>query len=131
MKKVFNQFFLQLEAQKIVSSLMVVSGFVAGFITSLLLIFLGPWSDKSGRRKPLIILPICGMFFTSLFMLIVQAFPKLSTKWVVLAEILPLALGGNFTMLIMAGFNYLGDVSLSVFFFRLRSSKIFHCVSRR
>ncbi|XP_077284954.1 putative peptidoglycan muropeptide transporter SLC46 [Arctopsyche grandis] len=101
---------VELESQKIVSSLMVGSGFFAGFITSVLLIFLGPWSDSSGRRKPLIILPIIGILCTSLSMLIIQAFPNVPTVWVIYAEVLPLAIGGNFSMLIMAGFNYLGDV---------------------
>ncbi|XP_077284980.1 proton-coupled folate transporter-like [Arctopsyche grandis] len=101
---------IEMETQKIVSSLLVGSSFMSGFVTSIIFVFLGPWSDSSGRRKPLIILPIIGMMCSSATLVVLQGFPTISTVWVIYAEVIPLAFTGNFTLLVMASFSYLGDI---------------------
>lgn len=91
---------------------MVGSSLIGGFITVLIVLFLGPWSDASGRRKPLIVMPIIGMCLGSVMLFITLFFPNLPTIWVIYAHAMPIAIGGHFSVLGIAAFSYLGDVSI-------------------
>jgi hypothetical protein len=111
MKVSSNMF--QLESQKIISSLMVSSGFVSGFIIILTVLFLAPWSDASGRRKPLMLISISGMAIGTLALLTAELFfPYLSAEWVLYMNMIPISMGGYFTILFLASNSYLGDVSI-------------------
>lgn len=113
-----------MQSQQIIASLSVVSNFVGGVITCVVLLFLGPWSDSSGRRKPVIIIPIIGMMATSVGLLILQAFPKVSTAWAIYMEVLPLSFGGSNHLLMMATFSYLGDVSSTIDIYFISEDRI-------
>ncbi|XP_077284979.1 putative peptidoglycan muropeptide transporter SLC46 [Arctopsyche grandis] len=104
-KKVF-----EIKAQQIVSSYMITSTFITGLITCILFLFMGPWSDNSGRRKPLLLLSITGMMVSSSTLVIIQFLPTIPTVWIIYAEVIPLAIGGNYTLLIMSSMSYLGDI---------------------
>ncbi|XP_063827440.1 probable peptidoglycan muropeptide transporter SLC46 [Ostrinia nubilalis] len=97
-------------SQEIVAGYNVSRTFVGCFISTVVLMFVGPWSDCSGRRKPLLIMSLVGMNVMTLTILLLLTFPGAPT-WVVLYAVqLPLSMGGNFGLLSAASFSYIGDV---------------------
>lgn len=103
-----------MESQKIVSSLSIGSNFIEYLFTFLTVLFLGSWSDSKGRRKPAILIPILGMLITSICLLILQTFPKISTVWIICIKVLPYSIGGSISLMTMATFNFLGDVCCKI-----------------
>lgn len=99
-----------MESQKIITSLSVGSNFVEYLLTFLMLLFLGSWSETSGRKKTAILIPIFGMVTTSICLWILQAFPNISTIWVLYMKVLPYSISGNNSLMTMATFSYLSDV---------------------
>ncbi|XP_053605776.1 probable peptidoglycan muropeptide transporter SLC46 [Plodia interpunctella] len=97
-------------SQMLVSSVNVSRSFVGSLIATVVLLFVGPWSDYSGRRKPLLILPLLGMSVMTTAVLLMLAFPGASTVQVLYAVQIPISLGGNFGLLLAAAFSYIGDV---------------------
>ncbi|XP_008546539.1 solute carrier family 46 member 3 [Microplitis demolitor] len=81
-------------------------------LPSLLILFLGAWSDRTGHRKPCMLLPIVGEFLTSVSLLACTYwFYELPMEAAALAEAFwPAVTGGWFTML-MAVFSYVGDIT--------------------
>lgn len=102
----------QHESQAIVTGVNISRSFVGALISTIVLLFLGPWSDCSGRRKPLLILPLLGMSVMTLSVLLMITFPGFSTVQVLYAVQIPMSLGGNFGLLLAAAFSYIGDVSI-------------------
>lgn len=98
-------------SQVVVSSVNVSRSFVGSLISTIVLLFVGPWSDCSGRRKPLLILPLLGMCVMTTGLLLMLTFPGASTVQVLYAVQIPISLGGNFGLLLAAAFSHIGDVS--------------------
>lgn len=107
----------QAESQKIVSGVNISRSFVGSLISTVVLLFVGPWSDCSGRRKPLLIMPLVGMSVMTTGVLLLLTFPGASTVQVLYAVQIPMSFGGNFGLLLAAAFSHIGDVS--VFFLAL------------
>lgn len=103
--------YFQAESQIIVSGVNVSRSFIGSLLSTIVLLFVGPWSDYSGRRKPLLILPLVGMSVMSTLVLLMITFPGASTVQVLYAVQIPMSLGGNFGLLLAAAFSYIGDVS--------------------
>ncbi|XP_026472113.1 proton-coupled folate transporter-like [Ctenocephalides felis] len=78
----------------------------------LLILFLGAWSDRVGRRKPCMLLPIVGELLTSVSLIIcTYFFDELPMEVAGVAEALfPGLTGGWFTMF-MGIFSYIADVT--------------------
>lgn len=102
----------QAESQMVVSGVNVSRSFIGSLISTVVLLFVGPWSDCSGRRKPLLILPLVGMSVMTTGVLLMLLFPGASTVQVLYAVQLPMSLGGNFGLLLAAAFSHIGDVSI-------------------
>lgn len=81
-------------------------------LPSILILFLGAWSDRWGCRKPCMLLPIVGEFLTSMgLILCTYFFYELPMEVAGVVEALfPAITGGWFTMF-MAVFSYMGDVT--------------------
>lgn len=81
-------------------------------LSTMVLMFVGPWSDCSGRRKPLLIMPLLGMTIMTMSVLILLIFPGAPTVVVLYAVQIPISIGGNFGLLSAAAFSHIGDVSI-------------------
>ncbi|KAJ8724425.1 hypothetical protein PYW08_015899 [Mythimna loreyi] len=101
---------MEAESQIVVSGVNVSRSFVGSLIATVVLLFVGPWSDCSGRRKPLLILPLVGMSVMTTGVILMLIFPGASTVQVLYAVQLPMSLGGNFGLLLAAAFSHIGDV---------------------
>lgn len=81
-------------------------------LPTILILFLGAWSDRTGLRKPCMLLPIVGEFLTSISLIACTYwFYELPMEAAGLSEALwPAVTGGWFTMF-MAIFSYIGDIT--------------------
>ncbi|XP_026318550.1 proton-coupled folate transporter-like [Hyposmocoma kahamanoa] len=98
------------ESQKIVSGVNISRSFVGSLISTVVLLFVGPWSDCSGRRKPLLIMPLVGMSVMTTGVLLLLTFPGANTVQVLYAVQIPMSFGGNFGLLLAAAFSHIGDI---------------------
>lgn len=82
------------------------------FLPCLILIFLGAYSDRVGRRKFCMLIPIIGEFLTSVGMIVnTYFFYELPVEVAAVTEaIFPALTGGWFTMF-MGVFSYIADVT--------------------
>ncbi|XP_041989080.1 proton-coupled folate transporter-like [Aricia agestis] len=97
-------------SQMVVSSVNVSRSFVGSLLATVVLLFVGPWSDCSGRRKPLLILPLLGMCVMTTGVLLMLIFPGANTAQVLYMVQIPISLGGNFGLLLAAAFSHIGDL---------------------
>ncbi|XP_059053576.1 proton-coupled folate transporter-like [Achroia grisella] len=97
-------------SQVVVTNVNVSRSFIGSLISAIVLLFLGPWSDCSGRRKPLLIMPLIGMSIMTTGVLLMIIFPGASTAQVLYTVQIPISLGGNFGLLLAAAFSHIGDV---------------------
>ncbi|XP_037296931.1 proton-coupled folate transporter [Manduca sexta] len=98
------------DSQMLVSSVNVSRSFIGSLLSTIVLLFVGPWSDCSGRRKPLLIMPLVGMCIMTTGVLLMLIFPGASTIQVLYVVQIPISLGGNFGLLLAAAFSHIGDV---------------------
>ncbi|CAG9787221.1 unnamed protein product [Diatraea saccharalis] len=98
------------ESQIVVASINVSRSFIGSLISTAVLLFVGPWSDCSGRRKPLLIMPLVGMSVMTTGVLLMLIFPGANTTQVLYMVQIPISLGGNFGLLLAAAFSHIGDV---------------------
>lgn len=94
------------------ASINISRSFIGSLLSTAILLFVGPWSDCSGRRKPLIVMPLVGMCVMTTGVLLMLIFPGASTVQVLYLVQIPISLGGNFGLLLAAAFSHIGDVSI-------------------
>ncbi|XP_052748697.1 proton-coupled folate transporter-like isoform X2 [Galleria mellonella] len=97
-------------SQVVVAGVNISRSFIGSLISAIVLLFVGPWSDCSGRRKPLLIMPLVGMTIMTTGVLLMIMFPGASTIQVLYVVQIPISLGGNFGLLLAAAFSHIGDV---------------------
>ncbi|XP_038217519.1 solute carrier family 46 member 3-like isoform X2 [Zerene cesonia] len=100
----------EVASQVVVSSVNVSRSFIGSLISTIVLLFVGPWSDCSGRRKPTLIMPLVGMTVMTTAVLLMLTFPGASTVQVLYAVQIPMSIGGNFGLLLAASFSHIGDL---------------------
>lgn len=100
------------EVQTLIATIQAWKNVVQTTIPVLLILFVGAWSDKTGRRKACILMPIVGEFMTCLgFILNTYFFYELPVEVAALTEsIFPAITGGWFTNFIGV-FSYIGDIT--------------------
>ncbi|XP_035776164.1 solute carrier family 46 member 3-like isoform X2 [Anopheles albimanus] len=77
----------------------------------LLILFWGSWSDRHGRRKPCMLIPIVGEFLTAIGLILCTYFESVPMEVAGITEALfPALTGGWFTMF-MGVFSYIADVT--------------------
>ncbi|XP_014223806.1 solute carrier family 46 member 3-like [Trichogramma pretiosum] len=98
--------------QGLVASMQTWKTALQSFFPSILIVFMGAWSDRTGLRKPCMMLPIVGEFLTSVSLLACTYwFYELPMEAAGVFEALwPALTGGWFTM-IMGTFSYIGDIT--------------------
>lgn len=73
--------------QKVYSQVHLVTSYVGALVPVLFIVFLGPWSDRAGRRF-LILFPICGFILgSSIQLLNAIFFDDLKVEWLMLESI--------------------------------------------
>ncbi|KAF2884243.1 hypothetical protein ILUMI_21935 [Ignelater luminosus] len=98
--------------QKLVASMAAWKNVIKSVLPSILLMFLGSWSDRHKRRKPGILIPIIGEIFTNIGVLTcIYFFYELPMEVNGVAESLPTALAGGWFTMFMAVFSYVSAVS--------------------
>ncbi|KAK5648548.1 hypothetical protein RI129_003440 [Pyrocoelia pectoralis] len=101
----------EIDVQKLVAGIYAWKTMIQSIIPSMLLLFLGSWSDRQQRRKPCIILPIIGEALSSIGCLVcTYFFYELSAEYSVLAEVLPTSLTGGWFAMHMAVFSYVSGI---------------------
>lgn len=80
-------------------------------LPSILILFIGAWSDRTGRRKPCMLFPIVGEFLASASLLACTYwFYELPMEVAALEAFWPALTGGWFTMF-MGVFSYIADIT--------------------
>ena len=102
----------EMSVQQLVAGMQTWKTALQSGLPTILIIFLGAWSDRTGLRKPCMLLPIVGEFLTSISLIACTYwFYELPMEAAGLSEALwPALTGGWFTMF-MAIFSYIGDIT--------------------
>jgi MFS transporter, PCFT/HCP family, solute carrier family 46, member 3 len=108
---VFWTFSEEKQVQQIVAAMVGWKTVIQSALPCLLILFWGSWSDRHGRRKPCILIPIVGEFITAIGLILCTYFKDWPMEVAAVNEALwPGLTGGWFTML-MGVFSYLADVT--------------------
>lgn len=77
-----------------------------------MILFAGGWSDKHGRRKPCMLIPLLGELASLVVLLIASIFMKqLPLQFnMVLSKLLP-AMGGGSNLMLMGVYSYLSEMT--------------------
>ncbi|XP_052751740.1 proton-coupled folate transporter-like [Galleria mellonella] len=102
----------EIEVQTLTASVQAWKNIVQTAIPVMLILFVGAWSDKTGKRKSCIMLPIVGEFLTCVgFIINTYYFYELPVEVAALTEaIFPAITGGWFTNFIGV-FSYISDIT--------------------
>lgn len=81
-------------------------------LPAVLILFIGAWSDRTGRRKPCMLVPIVGEFLTSISLIICTYwFYELPMEAAGVSEALWPALTGGWFAMFMGLFSYVADIT--------------------
>lgn len=107
-----NFSFHEKEVQKLISSIDIWKGVIHTLIPCILIMFIGAWSDRTGKRKMCILLPIWGEVATSINNIVnVYFFYEIPVQVTVFLEtIIPACTGGWVTMF-LGVFAYISDIT--------------------
>ncbi|KAF6212643.1 hypothetical protein GE061_013169 [Apolygus lucorum] len=98
--------------QQTVASMAIWKTLVQSAIPAFLILFLGSWSDRRGRRKPCMLLPIVGEFLTSIGLIVCTFFfYELPMEVAGITEAVFPAFTGGWMTMFMAVFSYMGDIT--------------------
>lgn len=100
------------EVQKIISAIEAWKSVIQTGLPTVLILFMGAWSDRSGNRKICILLPILGEVLTCISnILSTYFFYEIPVEVTMALEALFLAAAGGWVMLFLGVFSYLSDVT--------------------
>ncbi|CAH0727982.1 unnamed protein product, partial [Brenthis ino] len=102
LRKRDNHTFEEDEVQKLIASVLAWKSIIHTAVPTILMLFIGAWSDKTGRRKICMLLPIFGEFMTCVLnMMNTYLFYEVPVELTVFMEVLfPSLTGGWYTMLL-------------------------------
>lgn len=99
------------EVQKLTASVQAWKNIVQTAFPCILVLFVGSWSDKTGKRKACILLPIVGeVLCCTSFILNTYFFYELPLELTALSDLFPSLTGGWITVCVGV-FSYIGDVT--------------------
>lgn len=112
LRKRDNHTFEEDEVQKLVASVQAWKSVIQTAIPTVLMLFIGAWSDKTGRRKICMIMPIIGEMMTCLLNIInTYFFNEVPVEPTVFMEVIFPALTGGWYTMFLGTFSYLGDIT--------------------
>lgn len=98
--------------QQLVASMAIWKTLVQSSVPAILILFLGSWSDRRGRRKPCMLLPITGEFMTAIGLIIcTYFFYELPMEVAGITEAIFPAMTGGWMTMFMAVFSYMGEIT--------------------
>ncbi|XP_026729692.1 proton-coupled folate transporter-like [Trichoplusia ni] len=107
-----NYTFYEKETQQLISSIDIWKGVIQTALPCLIIMFLGAWSDRTGKRKLCIMLPIYGEILTSLNNLVnVYFFYEIPVQVTVFLETLFTAITGGWVTMFLGVFSYISDIT--------------------
>lgn len=109
--------------QKLVANMLIWQTILQSSVPTVFVLFLGSWSDRNRLRRPCMLLPIYGEVVRNIGLLVcVYFFDELPMEVSGLWQSLTIAVTGYWTVMFMAVFSYIGDVSTV----SLKSKYLFH-----
>ncbi|XP_050421659.1 proton-coupled folate transporter-like isoform X2 [Adelges cooleyi] len=100
------------KVQELVTTMMMWQSIIQHTIPCIFVIFVGSWSDRSRKRKPILLLPVIGELVRTLGLLVcVYFFYELPMEVAGLVESVPSSLTGGWMIMFMAVFTYISDVT--------------------
>lgn len=100
------------EVQKLISSIDIWKSVIQTALPCLIIMFLGAWSDRTGKRKLCILLPIYGEVMTSISNLInVYFFYEIPVEVTVFLETFFPAVTGGWVTMFLGVFSYISDIT--------------------
>lgn len=112
LRKRENHTFEEDEVQKLIASVQAWKSVVHTAVPTLLMLFIGAWSDKTGKRKICMLMPIFGEFMTCILNIINTCFfYAVPVELTVLMEVIFPSLTGGWYTMFLGAFSYLGDVT--------------------
>ncbi|CAG4936863.1 unnamed protein product [Colias eurytheme] len=107
-----NHTFEEDEVQKLIASVQGWKSVIHTAVPTLLMLFIGAWSDKTGRRKICMLMPIFGEFMTCILNMInTYFFYQVPVELTVFMEVIFPALTGGWYTMFLGAFSYLGDIT--------------------
>lgn len=98
--------------QRVAANLTLWKNVIQSLFPPLLLLFLGSWSDRHLRRKPLVLIALFGEICTSLSMLLcVFYFYEIPLEFVILGQSLPTVFTGGWAALFLGVFSYISNIT--------------------
>lgn len=100
------------EVQKLISSIDIWKSVIHTALPCIIIMFLGAWSDRTGKRKICILLPIFGEFATSINNLInVYFFYEIPVQVTVFLETIFPSITGGWVTMFLGVFSYISDIT--------------------
>lgn len=98
--------------QELVTNMSMWQSVIQHTIPCIFVIFIGSWSDRTHKRKPILLLPIFGELIRVLGLLVcVYYFYELPMEVAGVVESVPSSLTGGWMIMFMAVFTYIADVT--------------------
>ncbi|VVC97197.1 proton-coupled folate transporter-like [Leptidea sinapis] len=102
----------EIAVQKLIASVQGWKSVVNTAVPTLLMLFVGAWSDKTGRRKICMLMPIFGEFMTCILNMInTYFFYQVPVEWTVFMEVIFPSLTGGWYTILLGTYSYLGDIT--------------------
>ncbi|KAK9879366.1 hypothetical protein WA026_004214 [Henosepilachna vigintioctopunctata] len=99
----------EIEVQKLVSKMLGLRTVLQSFVPFCLMLFVGSWTDRHNRRKPLILTPIIGEIFCCVLLILnIIFFYELPLIFTTLGDSLPLALLGGWPCFFVGTYTLVG-----------------------
>lgn len=102
----------EVQVQKLVSDMLIWQTVIQSSLPCVLVVFIGSWSDRHGKRKPCMIIPVIGEIVRNAGLIMcVFYFYELKMEMAGLVESIPTSVAGGLDVLYLAAFSYMGDIS--------------------
>ncbi|XP_041975982.1 proton-coupled folate transporter-like [Aricia agestis] len=100
------------EVQKLISSIDIWKSILSTALPCIIIMFLGAWSDRTGKRKLCILLPIFGELATSINNIVnVYFFYEIPVQVTVFLETFFPAITGGWVTMFLGVFSYISDIT--------------------
>ncbi|CAK1551446.1 unnamed protein product [Leptosia nina] len=99
------------ESQKLVANMLAWSQPLQSSLPAIVILFVGAWSDKTGNRKALMLIPILGEIVSCIGLILATYFTHWPLWFTGLIESVPSALSGGMSIALMGSYSYLADVT--------------------
>ncbi|CAG9564020.1 unnamed protein product [Danaus chrysippus] len=100
------------KSQKLVAEMTAWKQPIQSGIPAIAILFIGAWSDKTGNRKLLMLIPILGELISAIGMILTTYYFLEWPLWVTgLIEALPSALTGGLSIALMGSYSFIADVT--------------------